>query len=62
MSNKPMLSRRTLLRGLGTAVALPMLDAMMPGNGILQAAATGCRTARRGRPRSGQRSCSSRTG
>ncbi|QOV90605.1 DUF1552 domain-containing protein [Humisphaera borealis] len=41
MSSKPSLSRRTLLRGLGTAVALPMLDAMLPGNGILQAAATG---------------------
>ncbi|CAA9385947.1 MAG: diguanylate cyclase/phosphodiesterase (GGDEF & EAL domains) with PAS/PAC sensor(s) [uncultured Phycisphaerae bacterium] len=41
MSNTPLLSRRTLLRGLGTAVALPMLDAMMPGNGIVQAAATG---------------------
>ena len=27
---KKQLSRRTLLRGLGTAVALPLLDAMVP--------------------------------
>ncbi len=30
MSDSLELSRRTLLRGLGTAVALPMLDAMLP--------------------------------
>lgn len=41
MSSKPTLSRRTVLRGLGTAVALPMLDAMLPGNGIASAAVTG---------------------
>jgi len=41
MSSKPKLSRRTLLRGLGTAVALPMLDAMLPDSGIVQAAVTG---------------------
>ena len=29
MTNKP-LSRRTLLRGLGTALALPLLDSMIP--------------------------------
>jgi hypothetical protein len=28
--NTPLLSRRTVLRGLGTAVALPLLDAMIP--------------------------------
>ena len=27
----PLISRRTVLRGLGTAVALPLLDAMLPG-------------------------------
>ena len=31
------LSRRTLLRGLGTAVALPMLDAMVPAFGATAA-------------------------
>ena len=41
MSNKPMLSRRTILRGAGTAMALPLLDAMLPGNGIVEAAAVG---------------------
>jgi hypothetical protein len=30
MIRKKALSRRTLLRGLGTAVALPFLDAMVP--------------------------------
>src|SRR4051812_45487724 len=32
------LSRRAILRGLGTAMALPMLDAMAPG--VVRAAAT----------------------
>ncbi len=42
MSGSFQLSRRTLLRGLGTAVALPMLDAMIPR--IAAAAAAGeCR-------------------
>jgi hypothetical protein len=35
------LSRRTLLRGLGTAIALPYLDAMMPAFGAPAAAAAG---------------------
>ena len=34
MSDSLELSRRTLLRGLGTAVALPMLDAMLPRSAI----------------------------
>ena len=41
---KKSLSRRTALRGLGTAIALPFLDAMTPAWG----AATGFYT---GRPR-----------
>jgi hypothetical protein len=41
MNSKPMLSRRTMLRGIGTAMALPMLDAMLPSSGILQAATAG---------------------
>jgi hypothetical protein len=41
MSSKSLLSRRTLLRGLGTAMALPMLDAMLPEGGLLQAARAG---------------------
>ncbi|MDB5296498.1 MAG: hypothetical protein JWO31_2481 [Phycisphaerales bacterium] len=48
MSDKPMLSRRTLLRGFGTAMALPMLDAMLPGNGLVQAAVTGLPNAAKG--------------
>ena len=35
------LSRRTLLRGLGTAIALPYLDAMMPAFGAPADAAAG---------------------
>ncbi|HEY2147917.1 MAG TPA: DUF1552 domain-containing protein [Pirellulales bacterium] len=34
MSDSLELSRRTLLRGLGTAVALPMLDAMLPRSAL----------------------------
>lgn len=33
----PTLSRRTILRGLGTALALPMLEAMVPGTARAQA-------------------------
>jgi hypothetical protein len=36
--NRTMLSRRTVLRGLGASVALPMLDAMIPAGGIAKAA------------------------
>src|SRR4051794_24717642 len=42
MSSRYQLSRRTMLRGLGTAMALPLLDAMIPhtiGGGIARAAA-----------------------
>ena len=38
MSSKPMLSRRTMLRGLGASIALPMLDAMLPAGGLARAA------------------------
>jgi hypothetical protein len=38
MNSKPMLSRRTLLRGLGTTMALPLLDAMLPAGGLARAA------------------------
>jgi hypothetical protein len=39
MTNRPwMISRRTLLRGLGTAIALPVLDAMAPSLARAQAA------------------------
>ncbi|NBS26277.1 MAG: DUF1552 domain-containing protein [Gammaproteobacteria bacterium] len=39
--SKKHLSRRTMLRGLGTAVALPLLDAMVPaGTALAQTAAT----------------------
>src|SRR6202035_2214694 len=38
MSREP-LSRRTVLRGLGTAMALPMLEAMLPLNALAQSAA-----------------------
>src|SRR5581483_9994793 len=34
----PQLSRRTFLRGLGTAIALPMLEAMLPLNALAQSA------------------------
>ena len=33
------LSRRTLLRGMGTAIALPVLDAMVPALGAMTKAA-----------------------
>src|SRR5689334_1782017 len=39
--NRPLLSRRTILRGFGTAMALPVLDAMLPSGGIAQAAVAG---------------------
>ena len=38
MSGKSPISRRTMLRGLGTAVALPFLDAMLPAGGLIRAA------------------------
>jgi len=38
MISKPMLSRRTMLRGLGASVALPLLDAMLPAGGLARAA------------------------
>ena len=41
MSASIQLSRRTLLRGLGTAVALPMLDAMLPRAASAAGLATG---------------------
>lgn len=40
----PLISRRTMLRGLGTAVALPLLDAMLPS--VARAAADVSRSAR----------------
>ncbi len=39
MFNKLPLSRRTVLRGLGASVALPMLDAMLPRTALAAAAA-----------------------
>jgi len=33
-----MMSRRSVLRGIGATIALPMLDAMIPGGGIAKAA------------------------
>ncbi|HEX8911762.1 MAG TPA: DUF1552 domain-containing protein [Humisphaera sp.] len=45
MSTHPKLSRRTILRGLGTAMALPLFDAMLPGNGLAMAASTGAANA-----------------
>src|SRR3989442_15894233 len=36
---KKSLSRRTILRGLGTAIALPMLDSMVPAFGGARARA-----------------------
>lgn len=46
MSSRYPISRRTMLRGIGTAVALPMLDAMGPGlvGGIARAAAEAAST------------------
>src|SRR4051812_2959185 len=38
MTNKGMISRRTVLRGLGASIALPMLDSMIPAGGIARAA------------------------
>jgi hypothetical protein len=34
---KPLLSRRTILKGVGAAMALPVLDAMLTGSGVLPA-------------------------
>jgi hypothetical protein len=47
MSSRYPISRRTILRGIGTAMALPMLDAMMPGavGGVARAAAEAAGTA-----------------
>ena len=39
MIKPPILHRRTFLRGLGAAMALPMLEAMMPARSIAAAAA-----------------------
>lgn len=39
MSHKWQISRRAAIRGLGTAMALPMLDAMLPARELLAAAA-----------------------
>src|SRR5688500_5162329 len=39
MSDKWLLSRRTMLRGLGASMALPMLDAMVPAKAAAAAAA-----------------------
>ena len=41
MSNKWQIHRRTFLRGVGAAMALPMLDAMVPSLGSVVCAATG---------------------
>src|SRR5687767_4577236 len=38
MRSRHPISRRTVLRGLGAAVALPLLDAMVPAGGIARAA------------------------
>src|SRR3954451_10376242 len=38
MSNNFHISRRTMLRGLGVSMALPLLDAMLPAGGLLRAA------------------------
>ena len=35
------LSRRTILKGLGTTMALPLLDAMLPGQRLLSSASAG---------------------
>ncbi len=37
--NRAPFARRTFLRGLGAAVALPMLDAMVPSRALASAAA-----------------------
>jgi len=39
MSNKPRISRRTVLKGLGVAVALPLLEAMEPVSALAAGAA-----------------------
>ncbi len=39
--NTPVLSRRTMLRGLGTALALPLLESMVPATRLLGAGAAG---------------------
>src|SRR6185312_4758576 len=39
--SQPVLHRRTFLRGLGAAMALPMLDAMIPTRAMAAAAAGG---------------------
>ena len=38
ISQKP-LSRRTVLKGMGATIALPLLDAMVPARGFAQSAA-----------------------
>ena len=38
MSNPPKISRRTVLCGLGTAMALPLLEAMLPLSALAQSA------------------------
>src|SRR3954464_11959491 len=37
-SNRSTLSRRTILRGVGATLALPLLDAMIPSAGIARSA------------------------
>ena len=44
MSRAARISRRTLLRGVGVTVALPLLDAMLPFGAAEAAAATGGRS------------------
>jgi hypothetical protein len=39
--NAPVLSRRTLIRGLGTALALPFLESMVPSRRLLAASISG---------------------
>ena len=52
------LSRRTMLRGLGVSMALPLLDAMLPAGGLLRAAeAAGARSRPRARPVAPLRMC-----
>ncbi|MBI4601364.1 MAG: DUF1552 domain-containing protein [Planctomycetes bacterium] len=41
MSDAKQISRRTVLRGLGTALALPFLDAMLPARGVARGAFAG---------------------
>src|SRR4051794_32752916 len=38
MISKGMISRRTMLRGLGVGMSLPLLDSMLPAGGIARAA------------------------